>query len=231
MKPFCQFITPFSCLISGPSNAGKTSLVIHILNNPHLIDVEFSKIIWCYAEKNTVPSILDRLNEEQRRKISFQHGVPDEFENRNNLPILVILDDLMDESSKRVAEIFTRGSHHRNMSIFLISQNLFNREKYFRTISLNSKYIIHFKAPRDSQQFNSLARQIGNPALVAVYKELCKKSHSYIFLDLSQEINHLLRYRSDVTDNCCAVFCDLESDPDVKNETIGEYQTYIVHVT
>lgn len=227
-----QFTTPFTCLVSGPTLSGKTSIVIDIINKSReLIDATFQQIIWCYAEKNSIDTILARLNEEQKRKITFQHGIPDEFENKFNQPVLVVLDDLMTESAaaRKVSELFTRGSHHRNLSIFLITQNLFNQEKYYRSISLNSKYIIHFKSPRDSMQFNSLARQIGNPALVPVYKELCKKSHGYIFLDLSQEVNHLLRYRSNVLDNYCTVFCDLDSDPDIKNETIGQYQTYIIH--
>lgn len=223
-----QFITPFSCIISGSSGSGKSSLVINILNNAHdLIDTDFTRIYWCYSEENSIIPVQQKLNDDQRRKTTFIQGIPDDFENPYNS--LVILDDLMNESAtaKAISELFTRGSHHRNMSVILITQNVFNREKHFRTISLNSKYIIHFKSPRDTQQFAHLARQIGNPGLIEVYKDICKKSHGYIFLDLSQEVNHNLRYRSDVLDKCCSVYCNL--DKTIQHETLAGYQAFVIY--
>lgn len=227
-----QFIHPFGAVISGPSSSGKSTLVVEILNNSHkLINVKFHRILWCYAEESTVVTISQKLNKEQKRKITFVKGIPDIDENWHDAPQLIILDDLMTESSsaKAISELFTRGCHHRNLSVFLITQNLFNQEKYYRTISLNSKYIIHFKSPRDSLQFANLARQMGNPNLVQVYKDISKKSHGYIFMDLSQDIHHLLRYRSDVLEECCSVYCDVASDPDVKHETITGHKAYLIH--
>ena len=46
---------------------------------------------------------------------------------------------------KRILNIFTRGSHHRNLSIIYIVQNLFYQGKDSRSISLNSHYLILFK--------------------------------------------------------------------------------------
>jgi hypothetical protein len=51
---------------------------------------------------------------------------------------LIILDDLMDETDQRVASMFTTKSHHRNISVMYIVQNLFHRGKHNRTISLNA---------------------------------------------------------------------------------------------
>ena len=81
--------------------------------------------------------------------MTFVKGVPD-FENPENVPTLIVLDDLMDSAySTKVSQLFTKGSHHRNISLVLITQNLFHQGPSSRDISLNSKYIVVFKNPRD----------------------------------------------------------------------------------
>ena len=59
-----------------------------------------------------------------------------------------------------MSELFTKGSHHRNISLVLITQNLFHQGPSLRDISLNSKYIVVFKNPRDKTQIVHLARQV-----------------------------------------------------------------------
>ena len=49
---------------------------------------------------------------------------------------LIILDDLMDETDQRVASLFTKKSHYRNISVMYIVQNLFHRGKHHRTEEL-----------------------------------------------------------------------------------------------
>ena len=53
----------------------------------------------------------------------------------------------------------TKGSH-LNMSVVYIVQNLFDKGKHHRTISLNTHYLVCFKNPRDSTPIQTLARQI-----------------------------------------------------------------------
>lgn len=222
-------------MVSGPSFAGKTSLVVEIINNARdITNVDFKKIIWCYSEKSSVTSVLRSITNDQKEKIQFVKGVPDEFENEENVPQLIILDDLMNEAStaKRVAELFTRGSHHKCLSVILITQNVFFRGPFTRDISLNAKYIIHFKSPRDSLQFSHLARQIyaeNSRDLVRVYKEICKQPHGYIFLDLTQDVHHLLRFRTNILDKkYTTVYCDPDSDKNIEYETLTEQQAYVI---
>lgn len=231
-----HLLHPFTALVSGPSFAGKTSLVVDILNNSRdIINVNFEKIIWCYAEKNSIKSVLNNLNSEQRGKIEFVQGVPEEIPNTNS-PILVVLDDLMTESasSKRVADLFTRQAHHLGISCFVLVQNLFNKGKWTRDISLNAKYIIHFKSPRDSQQFGYLARQIypeNSSDLVRVYKEICNQSHGYIFFDLCQDTHNLLRFKTNILDkNYTVIYCPLDSDKSLEHEEIKGEPAYIIRV-
>jgi len=73
---------------------------------------------------------------------------------------LLVLDDLMSEADERIQNMFTRGSHHKNISIIFMVQNFFSKNKYMHTICLNAQYIVLFKNPRDASQFTSLARQL-----------------------------------------------------------------------
>ena len=50
---------------------------------------------------------------------------------------------------KRIVNLFTRDSHHHNLSVIYIVQNLFHQGKGSRSISLNSYYLVLFKNPRD----------------------------------------------------------------------------------
>ena len=80
--------------------------------------------------------------------------MPVEFNNGGETPCLIILDDLLNDAySQVVCELFTEGSHHRNISFILITQNLFHQGKYCRDISLNAKYIVVLKNVRDRNQF------------------------------------------------------------------------------
>jgi len=61
------------------------------------------------------------------KNVSFVKGVPD-FENPVNVPTLIVLDDLIDSAySTKVSELFTKGSHHRNITLVLITQTYFTK--------------------------------------------------------------------------------------------------------
>ena len=73
-----------------------------------------------------------------------------------------MFDDQMIDASKdkRIVSLFTRGSHHRNLSVVYIVQNLFHQGKGCRSISLNSHYLVLLKYPRDKLQILTLAKQM-----------------------------------------------------------------------
>ena len=115
-----------------------------------------------------------------------------EFENPENIPTLIALDDLMDTAySAKVSQLFTKGSHHRNISLVLITQNLFHQGPPSRDIPLNSKYIVVFKNQRIKTQIVHLARQFYPENISSfheTYLEVCKDPHTYIFLDLTNRL-------------------------------------------
>ena len=56
--------------------------------------------------------------------------------------------------------LFTVGSHHRFISLILITHNIFEKAKYMRTISLNCSYLILFNNLRDKKQIKFLGTQL-----------------------------------------------------------------------
>ena len=62
-----------------------------------------------------------------------------------------MFDDQMIYASKdsRIVNLFTLGSHHRNLSVIYIVQNLFHQGKGSRSIKKNGPYLVLFKNPRD----------------------------------------------------------------------------------
>ena len=82
--------------------------------------------------------------------IEFNQGIPEDIDEPDYL-------DVFQRKDKRIADLFTKGSHHRNLSVIYIVQNIFHQGKEMRIISLNAHYIVLFKSPRDRQQISILA--------------------------------------------------------------------------
>ena len=57
----------------------------------------------------------------------------------------LIFDDVATFLSKATVQIFTVLSHHYQTNVILTVHNIFEKNKGFRDISLNSKYILLFK--------------------------------------------------------------------------------------
>jgi hypothetical protein len=137
-----------------------------------------------------------------KKNIQVREGLPENFENSRGLQCLFILDDLLNEVySRAVCDLFTKGSHHRNLSVILITQNFFHQAPHCRDISLNAKYIVALKNVRDRNQFAYLARQVlpeASSSLCAAYREATQNPHGYLILDFAQDTDDRLRYRTNV---------------------------------
>ena len=72
--------------------------------------------------------------------IEFVKGIPEYLENDFYLDVnirnLIVIDDQMIEAGKdnRIVNLFTKGSHHRDLNVIYIVQNLFHQGKGNRTI-------------------------------------------------------------------------------------------------
>lgn len=188
---------PFTCLISGPTGCGKTSLVKDILDK-QLITPKPQHVLWLYAEDQPLYHTMNN--------VFFHRGIPEDLEERfdpskNNL---VIMDDLMTQgnSDQRITRLFSVGSSHRNLSIIFIVHNLFDKGKEMRTISLNTHYLIVFKNPRDNQQIATLARQMyprKSQFVIEAFQDATKHPYGYLFIDLKPKTHEFLRIRTSIT--------------------------------
>ena len=61
-------------------------------------------------------------------------------------------------ADKRISDLLKKGSHHRNLSVIYIVENIFHEGRESRNISLNAHYIVLFKSPPDKQQISVLVR-------------------------------------------------------------------------
>lgn len=185
---------PFTCVIAGPTGSGKTVWVANFLSQLRNVMTPIpDEIVWCYGEWQ---SGYDQLTD-----VTFVEGLPKVDEWESDKRRLVIIDDLMSETDERVTKLFTKGSHHRNLSVMYIVQNLFGKNKEQRTISLNSHYLVIFKNPRDASQITHLAKQMYPGKLKYVqesFKDATSRPHGYLLVDLRQDTPDHLRLRTNI---------------------------------
>lgn len=187
---------PFTAVVSGPTSSGKSLFCLRLIENVrHMIEPVPSKIVWHYG-------IYQPKFHKSSSVIEFKKGLPTlDEEDDENTPTLMILDDLMNEVNDEVVQIFTRGSHHRNISVIYITQNIFQQSRHSRTINLNSHYLVLFKNPRDVTQIAYLGRQMypqKSNFLVDAFKDATSKPYGYLFLDLKPETEEQYRVRTDI---------------------------------
>jgi len=120
----------------------------------------------------------------------LSQGLPD-YEEVIDGSRLVFLDDLLNEFYSRDAcDLFTKCSHHRNISVILNTQNLFHEGRLISDVSLNAKYLVVFKNVSDENPFAYLAKQLypeDRNGLCESCLDATRRPHGYLFLDLAQD--------------------------------------------
>ena len=129
--------------------------------------------------------------------VTLVKGLPETLEVQ--FGSVLIIDDLALDRTRQIKDWHVRKSHHYSCSVVTVTQNCF--ELGFRTISLNSHYLVIHKNPRDGSQILNLSKQLcpGNTNfLCEAYADSTSEPYSYILCDLRQETNNLYRYRSSI---------------------------------
>lgn len=174
---------PFPAVVTGPTCCGKTQFLKLLLESGEdVFEGVFQNIIYCYA-------IFQPAYDEMQRtipNITFIKGVPADLESMINPSIrnLVLIDDLMTElsSNPRITNLFTKGCHHRNLSV-------------------NCHYLILFKSPRDTSQVNHLARQIfplNVKYMTESFEDATAPPYGYLLCDLKPETPNDFRLRTNI---------------------------------
>ena len=104
-------------------------------------------------------------------------------------------------NSKLLSDLFTKGSHHKNLSIIYIIQNLYDNSKFHRTASVNTNYLVVFQNPRDGGQIDCLTRQMYSGKKVSLKKlmdDVCKEPYSYMLIDFKPDTPKEARIRTSI---------------------------------
>ncbi len=185
---------PFTATLAGPTSSGKTVFVFKVIDHiSEMIEPVPTKIMYCYGEFQPIFAKYPH--------VEFNEGLPDVTQFDGKEPTLLIIDDLMNETNESVSAIFTKISHHRNVSVVYITQNMFPKNKHARTISLNSHYMILFKNPRDAGQFATLARQMypsGSKFAIEAFKDATDAPFGYLLIDMKPDTDEKHRLRTNI---------------------------------
>lgn len=181
VEPFV-FKSPTNIICAGATGSGKTFLLFEILKyRQELFTKDIDEIIYCYG---IYQPIFNRYTE----MITFHKGlIPQEDLKVDGKHRLLIIDDLMHEIDRSVSELFTKGSHHMNLTVLFITQNIFHKNVHMRDISLNAHYLLLFKHKRDVSQIIRLASQIcpgQSKEFMKIYKEAVEEAYGYLAIDL-----------------------------------------------
>lgn len=184
------FRTPSSILVVGPSGSGKTVFVSRLLRDPaRYFRPWIPNIHYCYGAWQDG---FEGMKRQTSPRIHFHEGLPAPEDLTRWFSTtkggLLVLDDLMNEGSsdQRVLDLFTKHSHHRNITVLYLCQDMFPVGKYAKTISRNAHYIVAFKNPRDQLGFKNLIRQAFDHwrDVLDVYKRVTDRPYGYVILDL-----------------------------------------------
>ena len=185
---FKPWVHPFTSVIAGPTESGQSMFVRWFVHNiKHMMTPKPDRILRWYGEYQTLYGTV--------KGIKFQQGLPDLDNLDPREKHLIILDHLMDETDQRVASLFTKKSHHRNISVMYIVQNLFHHS----TISLNAYYMVLFQNLTDVSQIMALAHQLyprRTEFFLEAFARATARPHGYMVIDMKQNTPDILRLRT-----------------------------------
>ena len=183
---------PFTCIVSGPTGSGKSVFTFKLIEHSEQVIIPPpERIMYCYGEYQKV---FDNYS-----SVEFHDVLPDLVTFDGKSRTLLVLDDLMTSTDDRVVDLFTKISHHRNLSVVYLTQNIFYKNKKSRTLSLNSHYLVLFKHARDASQVANLVRQMyswKSALMIEAFKNATSAPYGYLLIDLKQETDDQLRLRS-----------------------------------
>ena len=98
---------PFTSIASGPTGSGKSVATLKLIEQAQQV---IERIMYCYGEYQKV---FDNYS-----NVEFHDGLPHliTFDGKSRT-----IDDLMTSTDDRVLDLFTKISHHRNLSVVYLT--------------------------------------------------------------------------------------------------------------
>lgn len=93
-------------------------------------------------------------------------------------------------NSKELQDIFTKFSHHKDLTVIYLTQDLFPQGRYSKTISRNFYCIVAFNSPRDGTGLRNLLVQAFPGqwrTVLETAQPLLDRPHCYVMFDFHPE--------------------------------------------
>lgn len=185
--------------LAGPSGTGKTEIARNIVAEaPTIFDRAPKEIIYCFGAWQKAYEDMPNVSRFHEGLVDYAE-LPNDQEHR-----LLVLDDVAEEAgnSQAVCDLFVKFSHHRNISVVLITQNVFAKSRFFRTLSLNTQLFFLTNNVRDRTQIATLARQIfprNSKYLLQAFDHAMKSQvYGHLMIDLHVASDDRYRLRGNI---------------------------------
>jgi len=147
---------PFTCIVSGTSNTGKTTLFSTFCIEKMCSLVKCPQKQFCFIKKHQDvynqminAGLADELVFIKGDMISESDFEREVSKYRNSGGSLCVIDSLIEAIDKSNSKICTKISHHENCDVIFLTQSLFVDNKHYRTMSKNATYMVLMKSPRN----------------------------------------------------------------------------------
>lgn len=159
------------------------------------------QILYCYSVwQDKFEEMVNTV-----KNIFFHEGLSDEteFDPYKKEHTVCVIDDLLADAkdNKLLHQILCVGGHHSFTYVFFVVQNLFQKGKILRSVSLNTHVFILYKNRRDQIQIRTLARQMypDNPSiLINCYIIATNNLYGYLVIDISQHSKRKYHLRTNI---------------------------------
>lgn len=197
------FAHPFTMTVYGPTGSGKTRWLHRLIKEKATVsDPPPKRIVYVYSIWQPI------FNDFKRMGVEMIKGIQEDFflQFDGSIPVWIIFDDVMNEAmdSDLVSQLFTRGSHHLNLSVILVVQNLFMRSKRSdraQSILKNVHYGVYFNNPRDKSIIVNFAKQFApknSQSLMKIFEWITRTPYNPMVIDFKQDTPNEVRVMSNV---------------------------------
>jgi len=92
--------------VASPTECGKTKFVFKLIDDVDvMMQPSSSRIVYCYGEYQKQFA--------NYRQVEFRRDLPDFKDFNGSEPVLLVIDDLMNETNESIANFFTKGFHQK----------------------------------------------------------------------------------------------------------------------
>lgn len=193
---------PATVLISGGTGSGKTHLTREIIKHHRYTFINLHEkptVLWCYGSYQPIYRIpIPGLTVQYKENLAEMEDI-DQIK-----PSILVVDDLMTEKGNdcMMQNLFTKLSHHKNITVIFITQNIF--AKGHCNLKRNAHYLIMMRNPSDKSQISLLGRQLYPRSKQQLehfyesYDDATKEKYGYLFIDVSPDSIEVQKLKTNI---------------------------------